>query len=373
MEHVDIAIVGAGQAGLAAAHAARCGGLAPVVFEADDEPGGSWPRYYDSLVLFSPARYSELPGRPFGGDPERYPTRNELVDYLRAYARELDADIRTGQRVTRVTPQAGGGFAVVTAAGFEVTADLVISATGGFGAPHRPELPGFATFAGDAIHTAEYRDPADYAGSRVVVVGGGDSAVQIAAELAGVARVSIATRSPLRFMPQRPLGRDLHWWLARTGLDTAPFGPRILARRTAAVDDGRHRAALVTGNPDARPLFTRLDGDEAVWSDGEREHIDAVILATGYRPEVSFLRDTTALGPDGGPLQRRGVSTTVAGLGFVGLEFQRSFASATVRGVGRDAEFVIDRLQAQRRPVAQPTRLIDSLRVRIRRFAALQR
>lgn len=366
MEHVDVAIVGAGQAGLAAAHAARRAGLAPVVLEAGDEPGGSWSHYYDSLVLFSPARYSELPGRRFPGDPERYPTRDELVEYLRAYARELDADIRTRQRVARVTPQAGGGFVLATEACRELTADLVIAASGGFGTPHRPALPGLASFAGEAVHTAEYRSPAGYAGKRVVVIGGGDSAVQIATELSEVARVSIATRSPLRFMPQRPLGRDLHWWLARTGLDTAPFGPRILARRTAAVDDGRHRAALATGNPDARPLFTHLDGDEAVWADGEREHIDAVILATGFRPEVSYLRGTAALAPSGEPLQRRGVSTTVPGLGYVGLEFQRSFASNTVRGVGRDAEFVIDRLVAQCRRAAEPAHLIDSLRQRVR-------
>jgi putative flavoprotein involved in K+ transport len=374
VEHVDIAIIGAGQAGLAAAHAARRAGLAPVVLEAGDEPGGSWPRYYDSLVLFSPARYSELPGRPFDGDPERYPTRDELVDYLRAYARELDADIRTRQRVTRVISQPSGGFAVATEAGLELAADLVISAAGGFGAPHRPALPGLSSFAGDTIHSADYRAAAGYAGKRVVVVGGGDSAVQIAAELADMARVSIATRSPLRFMPQRPLGRDLHWWLARTGLDTAPFGPRILAARTAAVDDGRHRAALATGNPDARPLFTRLDGHDAVWTDGEQEHVDAVILATGYRPEVSYLRDTAALDPDGAPLHHRGLSATVPGLGYVGLEFQRSFASATVRGVGRDGEFVIDELLAQRRRVAEPPAdLIDALRLRIRRVATLQR
>jgi putative flavoprotein involved in K+ transport len=105
-----------------------------------------------------------------------------------------------------------------------------------------------------------------------------------------------------------------------------------------------------------------------VWDDVVREHIDAVILATGYRPEVSYLRDTAALGPDGTPLQRRGVSTTVPGLGYVGLEFQRSFASNTVRGVGRDAEFVIERLLAHGWRVAEPARPIDLLRLRVRRL-----
>jgi putative flavoprotein involved in K+ transport len=348
MEHFEIAIIGGGQAGLAAAYAARRGGITPVVLEAGEEPVGSWPRYYDSLTLFSPARYSELPGRPFDGDPDRYPTRDELVDYLRAYARELDADIRTEQRVLRVARQPDEAFTVVTDSGLELSAELVIAATGGFGAPHRPELPGLDTFIGEVIHSAEYREPAEYAGRRLIVVGGGNSAVQIAAELADVARVSIATRERLKFMPQRPFGRDLHWWLTRTGLDIAPFGPRLLSRNTGVVDDGRYRAALATGNPDARPVFARLDGDEAVWADGEREPIDAVILATGYRPELGYLHATGALDADERPLHRRGVSSTVPGLGYVGLEYQRSFASATVRGVGRDAEYVVHRLAAQR-------------------------
>jgi putative flavoprotein involved in K+ transport len=354
MEHVDLAIIGGGQAGLATAYAARRAGLVPVVIEAGAQPVGSWPRYYDSLALFSPARFSELPGLRFPGDRERYPTRDELVEYLRAYARELDADIRTGQRVVRVA-RSDDAFAVVTETGLELTADLAIAASGGFGAPHRPALPGLDTFAGKTLHSSEYRNPDDYAGRRVIVVGGGDSAMQIAAELADVARVFIATRAPLRFVPQRPLGRDLHWWLRYTGLDTAPFGPWLLGRRMV-VDDGRHRAAIASGNPDARLLFARLDGHDAVWTNGQRERVDAVILATGYRPEVSYLRGTGALDRDGQPLQRRGVSTALAGLGYVGLEYQRSYASATVRGVGRDAEYVIRRLIVQRSGSSELTR-----------------
>jgi putative flavoprotein involved in K+ transport len=223
----------------------------------------------------------------------------------------------------------------------------VISATGGFGSPHRPKLPGLNTFGGQVLHSGEYRTPKEFEGARVIVVGAGNSAVQIAADLACTGQVTLASRSPLRWIRQRPLGRDLHWWLDKSGLDVAPIARRWLASRGHPVlDDGRYRSALDRGEFDRRPMFTRVDGDDVVWADGHRERVDAVILATGFRPTVPFLAGTGALGPTGEPLHRGGVSTTVAGLGYVGLEFQRSFSSATIRGVGRDAAHVMRKVRS---------------------------
>jgi putative flavoprotein involved in K+ transport len=224
-----------------------------------------------------------------------------------------------------------------------VHAARVIAATGGFGRPHRPALAGLERFTGAVLHSSQYSAPEPFAGRRVVVVGAGNSAVQIAADLAPVARVSLATRAPLRWRRQRPLGRDLHWWLVRSGLDSASIGC-WLDRGTFVVDDGRYRAALHCGNPDRRPMFTGLDGDAVRWSDGTREHVDAVIFATGYRPGLAYLAALGALDGDDRPLHRRGISTTVPGLGYVGLPHQRSIASATLRGAGPDAEHVITQL-----------------------------
>jgi putative flavoprotein involved in K+ transport len=249
----------------------------------------------------------------------------------------------------------------------------VIAATGGFGTPHRPALPGLDGFAGDVRHAAEYRNPDAYAGLRVVIVGGGNSAVQIAAELAGVARVSITTRSPLKFARQRPLGRDLHWWLTRSGLDTAPLSRWLDGHTAPVLDDGRYRGALATGDPDRRAMFSRLDGDHVVWGDGSRERVDAVILATGYRPNLGYLAGTGALDADGRPLHRAGVSSTVPGLGYVGLDYQRSIASATVRGVGRDAQHVTERLLAQRDRAAAPRGQASERFIRARCCAAVAR
>ncbi|WP_439659494.1 flavin-containing monooxygenase [Lentzea sp. HUAS TT2] len=336
MNSHDAIVIGAGQSGLATAHALIGTGLRPLVLEAGDEPVGSWPHYYDSLTLFSPARYSALPGLPFPGDPEHYPHRDEVVDYLRGYAARLDADIRTGQRVAVVLRDKG--FRVMTTDGASVNAPIVIAATGGFGTPYRPALPGLDEFPGAVLHAAQYRSPEPFRGRRVVVVGAGNSAVQIATELAEHADVTLATRKPVRFSAQRRFGRDLHFWLDRTGLDILPIGPWLPdGFHPPVLDTGRYRAALERDRPDRRPMFTALEDSKAIWPDGQREHVDAIVLATGYRPDLPYLR---ALSTE----HNRGISRHHRGLGFVGLEWQRSLSSATLRGVGRDAVQVVRRL-----------------------------
>ncbi|MDO3704395.1 NAD(P)/FAD-dependent oxidoreductase [Micromonospora sp. C28SCA-DRY-2] len=336
-----LVIVGGGQSGLAAARAALTAGLRPVVLHAGTEPVGSWPDYYDSLTLFSPARYSALPGLDFGGDPERYPSRAEVVAYLRRYAAGLDADIRTGVRVAAVLPRPDGGYLLRTDAGDELAAAGIVAASGSFGNPHRPVLPRQDRYAGELRHVADYRRPEPYAGRRVVVVGAGNSAVQVGHELAAYADVTLATRAPVRFLPQRIRGRDLHHWLRVTGADLLP-GPVLarLVRHAAVLDTGVYRDAIAAGAPARREMFTAFTDDGVIWRDGTAERVDAVLFATGYRPHLAYLAPLGTL-DDGLPRQRGGISTTHPGLGYLGLEFQRSFSSNTLRGVGRDAAYVL--------------------------------
>ncbi|WP_318036767.1 NAD(P)-binding domain-containing protein [Streptomyces chengmaiensis] len=141
MGHADAVVIGGGQSGLATTHALVRAGLKPAVLEASERAAGSWPRYYDSLTLFSPARFSALPGMPFGGDPDRYPHRDEVVDYLTAYAARLQADIRTGRRVITVRAD-GAGFTVELEGGGQLWARVVVAASGSFGRPHRPRPAG---------------------------------------------------------------------------------------------------------------------------------------------------------------------------------------------------------------------------------------
>jgi putative flavoprotein involved in K+ transport len=350
----DSLVIGAGQAGLAAGYHLQRAGKRFAILEASDHAGGSWPHYYKSLRLFSPARFSSLPGLGFPGDPERYPARDEVIAYLRQYAAYFRLPVITGAPVETVARDAGR-FVVSTASGQRYYSRSLIAATGSFHHPHIPELPGQHAFTGTLLHSFAYGEPAPFAGQRVVVVGGGNSAVQIATELARTARVSLVTRAPLRFVDQRPLGRDVHfwWWLLR--LDTSPVerpqvklfarlaegdGPRVL-------DTGVYRRALAAAAPDIRPMFQRLTERGIVWADGREEAVDTVVLATGYRPNLDYLAALGALGEQGEPLHRYGVSSVVPGLGFVGLSNQRTLASAALRGVGPDAAVVVRALQRQ--------------------------
>ncbi|MDX2291898.1 MULTISPECIES: NAD(P)-binding domain-containing protein [Streptomyces] len=199
MEHVDVAVIGAGR---------------------------SHP------VLARPVQLaSGVALRRRRGDPDRYPPRDEGVAYLTRYAERPGADLRTGHRVTAVRP-AGEGSALDLDSGRTPGAGAVVAATGGFGRPKRPAPPGLDTFTGAALHVSEHRAPAPFAGQRVVVVGAEKSAVRVAVELAEVARVGQASRAPVRWFPQRPLGGDLPFRLAATGLDTAPLGaPHGIRRR----------------------------------------------------------------------------------------------------------------------------------------------
>lgn len=348
-----VVVVGAGQSGLAAAREIQQLGLRPLVLEAAPRTAGSWPEYYDSLTLFSPVAYSSMPGLPLPGAADHYPARDEVVAYLERYAAGLGVEIRTGVRVGAVEPGGGSGFVVHTGTGDRIEAAAVVAASGSFGNPYWPSLPGQADFGGELLHVASYRNPKPYLGKRVVVVGGGNSAVQVGHELAGVTAVSLATRRPVRLIPQIHDGHDLHYWLRATGFDTLP--PAWLAQfvgQTLVLDTGGYGTALGSGLLPRWPMFAGFTPHGVYWSDGRVEPVEVVIFATGYRPRLDYLRPLGALDAAGAPLHAGGVSTTHPGLVYVGLEFQRSFSSNTLRGVSLDAQHVVAPLAAYVRGAA---------------------
>lgn len=337
----DAIVIGAGPAGLTMGYRLQQAGLRFVILEAGDEPVGSWPHYYDSLSLNSSARYSSLPGLAFPGQAERYPTRDEVVAYLRTYAAHFGLPVITRARVSKVE-RAGRHLRVTTIRQGTFMARSVVAASGSFGRPYVPDLPARGQYHGRVLHVADYHRPEPFRDQRVVVVGGANAAVQIGVELAQVARVTLATRNPIHFLPQRFLGRDVHFWLRLAHLDPTLWSAD---RSTPVFDLGRYRAAIAAGRPDRRPMFKSFSEEGVVWSDGRRERVDSVIFATGYRPYLPYLAGLGALDEAGRVLQHDGVSTTVPGLYYIGLARQRNYASAILRGLAVDSKYVVTHLR----------------------------
>ncbi len=348
-EIYDAIVIGGGQAGLAAGYHLQKADLRFVVLEASENAFGSWPKYYDSLRVFSPAGYSSLPGLPFSGEYNAYPSRDDVIDYLAAYQRYFKLPIITSAPVSQVT-KSDDVFYVKTKSGGVYETRTVVAATGSFHRPNFPSIPNQSTYTNIQIHSRDYRNPEPFVGKRVIVVGGKNSAVQIGVELAKVANVTLASRHPINIQPQVILGKDFHFWARWSGVDRAPFGvsQNFIQRqlgKVQVIDLGGYKEALAAGDPDVRPMFTQFTETGVIWEDGTEEAVDAVIYATGFRPNLDYLKPLNALNSAGNPHHLMGDSTSVGGLYYVGLSGQTSFASATLRGVGRDAKRVTKHLQ----------------------------
>lgn len=341
----DTIVIGGGQAGLASGYYLKRNKLSFVILEAQPAAAGSWPNYYDSLKLFSPARYSSLPGMKFPGDPDRYPARDEVIAYFKRYQELFELPVITNEHIVRAE-QKGGLFELYTDAGTTYAARSIINATGSFHTPYKPHVEGMDAFQGKVLHSSDYRNPELYKEQRVLVVGRGNSAVQIAIELADASITTLAVLKPVQITKQRILGLDIHVWNRMIGLDAFPFWRLGLPspNPAAVIDLGHYKKMLLAGNPDQKKMFTAFYPEGVIWPDGEKEKIDTVIFATGYRTNHNHLHGLGAVNEEGVPYQKGGISTVVPGVYYVGIYGQRSFASATIRGVGSDAKYVVKKL-----------------------------
>lgn len=337
--HVPTVVVGGGQAGLATAYYLRRADIEHVVLDDQDGPGGAWLHTWESLRLFSPAAYSSLPGwqmPPASG----YPDARHVVDYLARYEERYSIPVRRGVKVTAVEAE-DGGYRVNTSAG-TWHADIVLNATGTWSRPFVPAYPGRATFSGEQLHSAHYRSARPYAGRRVIVVGGGNSGAQIAADLAGHADVTWCTTHPPRFLPDDVDGRELF---------------RVASLRVRGQGEGVGglgdvvavepvRAARDAGLLRPTPMFERFTADGVAWADGTASQADVVIWCTGFRPALGHL-SPLALERDGALPRTDGpVAVGRPGLGFVGYGDWCGLASATLIGVGQWARQAVHRAAA---------------------------
>ncbi|MET8144339.1 ArsO family NAD(P)H-dependent flavin-containing monooxygenase [Sphaerisporangium sp. NPDC005288] len=331
---VDVLVVGGGQAGLAAGYYLRRAGADFVILDAQERPGGAWRHAWPSLRLFSPAQYSSLPGRMMPSTSDGgYPTAAHVVGYLADYEERYRLPVR---RPVTVEGMGRGdrGLLVDTDAG-QWAAQVVISATGTWWRPYVPFYPGAGDFAGRQLHAADYTGPDEFAGRRVVIVGGGNSAAQILAEVSTVAETTWVARRTPRLLPDEVDGKALFDMATRRVRGEAGAGGGgglgdIVA--VPPVRDARERGVLK-----AQPMFSRITAGGIAWADGAESACDVILWCTGFRPELRHLT----------PLRLRthdGVIATVGTraedeprLHLLGYGNWTGPASATLIGAGRTA------------------------------------
>ncbi|MGC0386745.1 ArsO family NAD(P)H-dependent flavin-containing monooxygenase [Streptomyces sp. SAI-129] len=337
---VDVVVIGGGQAGLAAGYHLRRRGLDFTVLDADPAPGGSWQHMWDSLHLFSPAEHSSLPGRLMPAQAgETYPDAGHVVDYLADYEKRYDLPVQHGTRVDAV--RRDGERLLVEADTGTWRTRAVISATGTWSRPFLPAVPGRSAFAGRQLHTVNYHSPADFTDQHVIVVGGGNSGAQIAADLAldGQVKVTWVTQRSPRFLADDIDGRALFdvATARRRALDAGRDDAGGVASLGDIVAVPPVRAARDAGLLVARPMFARLTAEGVRWADGSHADADAVIWCTGFRPALAHLAPLN-LRSARGHIPTDG--TRALGeprLHLLGYGDWTGPASATLIGVGRPA------------------------------------
>ena len=355
-ERVETVVIGGGQAGLSVGYQLARRGCSFVILEANGRIGDSWRKRWDSLKLFTPARYNGLEGWPFPADGWSFTTKDEMADYLEAYAARFELPVRTGVKVERLLRD-GDRFVVETQeAVFE--AENVVVAMADF---QRPSVPEFAEELDKDIvqlHSYEYRNPSQLRDGAVLVVGAGNSGAEISLDLSSTHRTWMSGRDT-GHMPFRIEGNASRLLLAplvlrfvfhRVLTINTPIGrlarPRILSRGAPVIrvkpgdltSAGVERVPRVIGVRDGLPLLEddrTLDAANVIW-------------CTGFHPGFSWI-DLPIFGKEG-PIHERGVVKSEPGLYFVGLEFLYAMSSVMVHGIGRDAEHIASHI-ASRIPV----------------------
>jgi putative flavoprotein involved in K+ transport len=341
-----VLVIGGGQAGLAMGYHLAQRGIDHTILDAGERIGGVWRGRWDSLTLFTPARYSALPGMDFPGDPEAYPGKNAVADYLEAYASRFSLPVRSGERAVSLRGEPGGYEVEVRQSGRRYEARQIVVATGPFQHPFIPAIAQDLVPDVVQLHSSDYRGPAQIPPGSVLVVGGGNSGVQIAEELSRTHRVHLSVGTRMPRLPQRVLGRSVFWWLEGAGLLDVDVQSR-LGRRMSRTETliGSSPAGLRRHGVDVRGRMERASGVTASFADRQSVLVESVVWATGFRPDYSWL-DVPVLDPGGVPIHRRGISA-VPGLHFLGLPWLHTRGSALIGWVGRDAAHLADAVAGQ--------------------------
>lgn len=343
MRSVEVVVIGAGQAGLAMGYYLKQQGFSYLLLDKHARIGESWRERYDSLVLFTPRRLSSLPGLPFPGDPDGLPGKDDVADYLELYADTHGLSVQLDTQVLSLSPDSDG-YLLLTSKG-ELRARQVVIATGPF---QTPLIPAMSQHAGEdiyQIHTAAYQNERQLQEGPVLVVGSGNSGVQIAIELAASRPVYLSMGQRRTFLPLAFFGKPMFSYFHQLGLLSAPADTmrgKWLRSRPDPIFGYRTEMKNLqqTGKLQVKGRMIGLGGSSASFADGSHADIRNIIWATGFRMSYDWIQIPGAVDNQGNPLHERGVSP-VPGLYFLGLPWQSRRSSALIGGVGEDASFLL--------------------------------
>lgn len=335
-------IVGAGQAGLAMAYALMQHGQKPQedfrLIDADEPGALAWKRRWHSLTLFTPAWYSSLRGLQLPGDPDRHPRADEIADYLDDYRDAMGIAPSWRVRARSVTPdEHGHGLVLATNAG-EIWTRNVVAATGPFSQPRRPDFAASVSVPGVVLHSDDYTHPNQLPRGSVLIVGAGNTGIQIARELSDSHEVSISAGSPQRRLPQSLLGVDVFRWLKLSGLLNVQT-TSWLGRRMSAHDTIIGAGLGELGDHSVRILPRAVDWRNGAihFEDTTQMRPDSILWATGYRPGFDWLPTEVRTADTASGIIQRAGATPVRGLYALGAPWLRSRGSALIGGVSADA------------------------------------
>lgn len=342
----DVLVIGAGQAGLAAAYALSAAGLSFLLVDACKAVGDSWRIRYDSLTLFTPRSISALPGMSVPGDPDGYPSKDEFADYLARYTTSNAFNVITSAEVKSLTKEAAV-FVATLGDGRCIASTAVIVAIGAFVKPFFPAVSKSIARSVQQRHVSELRNLDDVGEGTIVVVGDGASGRDVARALATSHQVILAQGRSRRLLPERILGRSVWWWLKRLGLLQASFDG-VIGRRMRAADPfpgrGNDDASLIGLGVALKPRLISSQGERLTFADGSSEVVRTIVWATGYSDDFRWIEIEGAADIKGAAVHSRGISP-VEGLYHVGRPWQRNRASGLIAGVGDDAAFVVEHLR----------------------------
>ncbi|MGG6447679.1 flavin-containing monooxygenase [Pseudobacillus badius] len=340
-------VIGAGQAGLAMGYYLRQLKQPFIILDKGLEVGAEWSKRYDSLVLFTPRMYSSLPGLILKGDPQGFPTKDEIANYLKIYAENFQLPIQLQTEVTRVYKKKSD-FYIETSQG-EFKAANVVVAIGPF---QKPRIPDFArNLSSDIVqlHSSQYKNPTDLQKGNVLVVGGGNSGAQIAVELSKERQTYLSVSQKMKFLPLKIGNKSIFWWLDKVGILKASRNSWI-GRKLQANGDPIFGFELkeALGKESIILKSRAVNSKERTiqFQDQSMLELQNIIWATGFMSDYSWLDIKGALNDIGKPIHSRG-KTEISGLYFLGLPWQHRRGSALLQGVGDDAQYVMQNIQAR--------------------------